>query len=252
MRPTGSSLGTIRVVRADKNIWFDWRVGVRGTAMKSLTLSEMLPKVDLLSVANVEASNTQIVSLEIPKKLDYRLQPGERNAVVYRFKELGEQVLAYRVDSIGADEATRRKVFTFAKAINAPTIVVPADGAALTGARQARGRICDQRRGREQGRSERSSCAPFEGPGKAHRRRRRPGRLDAGGRQAGRRSRDRQGAVAARQRRRPQRARRRWTRCAARDRCRRPWRLLPLGMARRREAAAHHGPVNRSRARRIY
>jgi type 1 glutamine amidotransferase/sugar phosphate isomerase/epimerase len=132
MRPTGSSLGTIRVGAADRNIWFDWRVGVPGTAMKSLTLSEMLPKVDVLSVANVEASNTQIVSLEIPKKLDYRLQPGERNAVVYRFKELGEQVLAYRVDSIGADEATRRKVFEFAKAINAPTIVVPADGAALT------------------------------------------------------------------------------------------------------------------------
>jgi len=132
MRPTGSSLGTIRVGAADRNIWFDWRVGVPGMAIKSLTLSEMLPKVDLLSVANVEASNTQMVSLEIPKKLDYRLQPGERNAVVYRFKELGEQVLAYRVDSIGADEATRRKVFTFAKAINAPTIVVPADGAALT------------------------------------------------------------------------------------------------------------------------
>ena len=131
MRPTGSSLGTIRVGAADKNIWFDWRVGVPGAAIKSLTLSEMLPKVDVLSVANVEASNAQIVSPEIPKKLDYRLQPGERNAVVYRFKELGEQVLAYRVDSIGADEATRRKVFAFAKAINAPTIVVPADSAAL-------------------------------------------------------------------------------------------------------------------------
>ena len=121
MRPTGSSLGTIRVGAADKNIWFDWRVGVPGAAIKSLTLSEMLPKVDVLSVASVEASSTQIVSPEIPKKLDYRLQPGERNAVVYRFKELGEQVLAYRVDSIGADEATRRKVFEFAKAINAPT-----------------------------------------------------------------------------------------------------------------------------------
>src|SRR6185295_10870321 len=27
-RPTGSSLGTIRAGAADKNIWFDWRVGV--------------------------------------------------------------------------------------------------------------------------------------------------------------------------------------------------------------------------------
>jgi len=131
MRPTGSSLGTIRVGAADRNIWFDWRVGVPGTAIKSLTLSEMLPKIDVLAVASVEASSSQTVAPEIPKKLDYRLQPGERNAVVYRLKELGEQMLAYRVDTVGTDEATRRKVFEFAKAIGAPTLVVAADGSAL-------------------------------------------------------------------------------------------------------------------------
>ncbi|OLC76837.1 MAG: hypothetical protein AUH72_18410 [Acidobacteria bacterium 13_1_40CM_4_65_8] len=130
-RPTGSSLGTIRAGAADKNIWFDWRVGVPGTAIKSLTFSEVLPKVDLASVTSVEASSTQTVSPEIPKKLDYRLQPGERNAVNYRLKELSEQILAYRVDAIGADEATRRKVFEFAKAINAPTIIVAAGTAGL-------------------------------------------------------------------------------------------------------------------------
>ena len=131
MRPTGSSLGTIRVGAADRNIWFDWRVGVPGTAIRSLTLSEMLPKIDALAVASVEASSSQTVAPEIPKKLDYRLQPGERNAVVYRLKELGEQMLAYRVDTVGTDEATRRKVFEFAKAIGAPTLVVAADGPAL-------------------------------------------------------------------------------------------------------------------------
>ena len=131
MRPTGSSLGTIRVGAADRNIWFDWRVGVPGTAIKSLTLSEMLPKIDVLAVASVEASSSQMVAPEIPKKLDYRLQPGERNAVVYRLKELGEQMLAYRVDTVGADEAARRKVFEFAKAIGAPTLVVGADSPAL-------------------------------------------------------------------------------------------------------------------------
>src|SRR4249919_3069336 len=111
MRPTGSSLGTIRVGAADRNIWFDWRVGVPGTAIKSLTLSEVLPRIDVLAVASVEVSSAQAVAPEIPKKLDYRLQQGERNAVVYRLKELGEQLLAYRVDTVGADEATRRKVF---------------------------------------------------------------------------------------------------------------------------------------------
>jgi type 1 glutamine amidotransferase len=130
-RPTGSSLGTIRVGASDNNIWFGWRVGVPAATLRPLTLSEALPKYDLASVASVEASSTQIVSAEIPKKLDYRLQPGERNAVVYRLRELNEQILAYRVDALGSDAATRRKVFEFAKAINAPTIIVAADAAPL-------------------------------------------------------------------------------------------------------------------------
>jgi len=130
-RPTGSSLGTIRVGAADSNIWFGWRVAMSATSIKPLTFSDALAKADILSVASVEASSTQIVSPEIPKKLDYRLQSGERNAIVYRLRELSEQVLAYRVENIGADEATRRKVFEFAKALNAPTIIVGAETTSL-------------------------------------------------------------------------------------------------------------------------
>src|SRR6266545_806276 len=112
-RPTGSSLGTIRVGASDNTIWFGWRVGVPAASLKPATLSDALPKYDLASVASVELSSAQTVSTEIPKKLDYRLQPGERNAVVYRLKELNEQILAYRVDAVGSDAATRRKVFEF-------------------------------------------------------------------------------------------------------------------------------------------
>jgi len=128
-RPTGSSLGTIRVGAADNNIWFGWRVGVPAATLKPLTFSEALSKYDVASVASVEASSTQIVSAEIPKRLDYRLQPGERNAVVYRLRELNEQILAYRVDALGSDAATRRKTFELAKAIGAPMIVVGAGAA---------------------------------------------------------------------------------------------------------------------------
>jgi type 1 glutamine amidotransferase len=131
MRPTGSGLGTIRVGAADNNIWFGWRVGVPATSIRALTFSDALPKYDVASVASVELSNRQIVSPEIPKKLDYRLQPGERNAIVYRLKELGEQVLAYRVDALPPDAATRRKVVEFAKSIGAPAVIVGADAAAL-------------------------------------------------------------------------------------------------------------------------
>ena len=132
-RPTGSSLGMIRVGASDNNIWFGWRVGMLSTALKGLTFSDALAKADgyPISLPSVVASSTQTVSFEVPKPLDHRLQPGERNAIVYRLRELNEQVLAYRVASLETDAATRRKVFEFAKALNAPLIVLPADTANL-------------------------------------------------------------------------------------------------------------------------
>src|SRR5882724_2106365 len=58
-RPSGSSLGTIRVGAADNNIWFGWRVGIPSAAFKQLTFSEALVHADTLGVTNVEASSTQ-------------------------------------------------------------------------------------------------------------------------------------------------------------------------------------------------
>ena len=132
-RPTGSSLGMIRVGAADKNIWFDWRVGMPAAAIRELTFSQALAVADAypISLATVVVSSTHIVSAEVPKPLDYRLQTGERNAVNYRLRELNEQVLAYRVDAPGSDAATRRKVFEFAKAIRAATVVFPDGGSSL-------------------------------------------------------------------------------------------------------------------------
>jgi type 1 glutamine amidotransferase/sugar phosphate isomerase/epimerase len=122
-RPTGSSLGTIRGGAADNDIWFGWRVGIPSTAIEKLTFSEALARADALAVTSVEAAGTQITAFEVPKPLDPRLQTGERNAVVYRLRELNQQILAWRVDDLGADAAARRRAFTFARAINAPLIV---------------------------------------------------------------------------------------------------------------------------------
>ena len=97
--------------------------------MKGLTFSDALAKADVWPVASVEASSTQITSFEVPKPLDQRLQTNERNAVVYRLREIAESIMAYRVDNLGADAATRRRVFEFAKAINAPLIITSADAA---------------------------------------------------------------------------------------------------------------------------
>src|SRR5262245_5198373 len=76
LRPTGSSLGTIRAGAADNNIWFGWRVGVSSADFKQLTFSESLAKADTLGVTCVEASSTQKVAAEIPKNLDSHLQAG--------------------------------------------------------------------------------------------------------------------------------------------------------------------------------
>jgi uncharacterized protein len=125
-RPPGSSLGMIRVGAADNNMWFGWRVAMPSTALKGLTLSDALAKADgyPISLTSVVASSTQTVSFEVPKPLDHRLQPGERNAIVYRLRELNEQMLGYRVATLDADAAVRRRVFEFAKALNIPLIIV--------------------------------------------------------------------------------------------------------------------------------
>src|SRR4029077_9495016 len=115
----------------DNNIWFGWRVAMPTNAIKGLTFSEVVAKAEAMSVPNVEVSSAQQVAFEIPKPFDYRLQPGERNAVNYRLRELNEQVSTYRVESFPADEATRRKVFEFAKGlVGNPVVVVPAAAAA--------------------------------------------------------------------------------------------------------------------------
>jgi type 1 glutamine amidotransferase len=126
-RPNGSSLGTIRGGAADNTIWFGWRVGMPSTAIERLSFSEALARSDVLSVTSVEVPSSQMVSLEVPKPMDHRLQPGERNGVTYRMRELNQQILVYRVDDLGPDEATRRKVFELAKTLNVPLILTSVD-----------------------------------------------------------------------------------------------------------------------------
>ena len=128
-RPNGGGLATIRMGAPDNTMWFGWRVAAPMASLKGLTFSDALAKADVWPVASVEASSSQITSFEVPKPLDQRLQANERAAVVYRLREIAESIAAYRVDNIGADGAARRRVFEFAKAINAPLIITGADAA---------------------------------------------------------------------------------------------------------------------------
>ena len=128
-RPNGGGLATIRMGAPDTNMWFGWRVAMPTAALKGMTFSEALAKADVIPFASVEASSTQTTAFEVPKPLDHRLQTNERAAVVYRLREIAETITAYRVDNIGTDAAVRRRVFEFAKSINAPLIITSADAA---------------------------------------------------------------------------------------------------------------------------
>jgi len=135
-RPSGASLGTIRVGAADEKMWFGWRVAMSGAAIKGMTLSDVLARADFpLAVIGVEAPSSLTVSYEVPKPLDYRLQQGERNAVNYRLRELNQQIIAYRVETFPADAATRRRVLEFVKGLNAPAappiVIIASDTANL-------------------------------------------------------------------------------------------------------------------------
>ena len=62
-RPTGSSLGTIRVGAADNKIWFGWRVAIPANAFKPHTFSDALTIAANLHVV-AASSNAPIIEYD--------------------------------------------------------------------------------------------------------------------------------------------------------------------------------------------
>lgn len=108
-----------------------WRVGIPAGAFRQLTFSEAAGKADALGLAFIEGSISQKVSPEISRNLDYNLSPDEITKVKNRLAELRLRMLAYRTDSIGSDESSRRKLFEFAKGLGVETIICAPDLASL-------------------------------------------------------------------------------------------------------------------------
>src|SRR5918992_686006 len=99
----------------------NWDLAVSGMG---LTFLESVVRADAALVPFVEASSTQRVSPQVQKNLDYNLTPAEIAAVRAGMGQ-NVRVGAYRVDSLPADAATRRRVFEFAQDLGATTLVVP-------------------------------------------------------------------------------------------------------------------------------
>jgi type 1 glutamine amidotransferase len=107
------------------------RVGFSASALGPISFSEAAAKADALGTGFLEASSSQKVGPEIPKRLDYNLSPDEVTAVRNRLAELRLRLVAYRAGAIPADESSRRRLFAFAKAVDIETIVTSAAPAAV-------------------------------------------------------------------------------------------------------------------------
>jgi uncharacterized protein len=104
----------------------DWNFAVPASG---LTFLEAVVRADAAVVDLVEGSNTQKVSPQIQKNLDYNLTADEIATIRSRMGTV--KLLTYRVDALG-DVSSQQKIFAFAKAMGATTIVLPAS-AALAG-----------------------------------------------------------------------------------------------------------------------
>jgi type 1 glutamine amidotransferase len=95
-----------------------WQVGVAADDLKQPTFSDAAGKADALGFAFIEGS---------AKSLDYNIPVEEVAKVKHRLAELRMSMPVYSVESLPADEASRRKLAEFAKSLGAVTVVASGD-----------------------------------------------------------------------------------------------------------------------------
>ncbi|MEO5739361.1 MAG: ThuA domain-containing protein [Vicinamibacterales bacterium] len=101
-----------------------WQVGVSLGSFPRDSFLEAARKAEALDLAVVAGDSTQKVSIQIPKNLDYRLAPGEMDAVRNRMTTLSLRMPVYFTAEISVDEPIARKQFEFAKSLGVETVVV--------------------------------------------------------------------------------------------------------------------------------
>ena len=118
-------------VAAGRDEILGWRLGIPATVFPKITFAEAIVKSDALGLAYIEGFDTQSVSPEISKNLDYNLSADEITAVKNKLRSVTLRMPVYHIDSMPADETSRRKVLTFTKGLGAETIVANPDPASL-------------------------------------------------------------------------------------------------------------------------
>ena len=123
---------TTAEIRTSVGPLLGWQVGIFSDVFPSLTFTESAVLADALGLASIGGDSGQKVSPEIAMNLDYHLSPDGIAAVKARLAELRLKMLAYRVESIPADDESSRKLFAFAKELGVQTIITGAVPSSLS------------------------------------------------------------------------------------------------------------------------
>ena len=91
-----------------------WKAGIRSDAFGAVPFDEAAAKIDAAGVAFIEGVGTN---------LDYTLGAEQLAAVKTRLVQLGLRMPAYRIEAIPSDEASRRRLLDFAKALEIELIL---------------------------------------------------------------------------------------------------------------------------------
>ena len=101
-----------------------WQVGVSLASFRQDTFFDAAGKAEALGLAVFEGDSAQKVSAQIPKNLDYKLAPGEMDAVRDRMAALNVRMPVYHTPAISEDGQIARKTFEFAKSLGVETLAV--------------------------------------------------------------------------------------------------------------------------------
>jgi len=119
--PTTPSAKLTPAIRAQEQLGS--RPGGAPFAAKELTLFETIDKAAELGLLYVGGCNSQVISRDMPKAFDGRLNSKEIEQVRLKLDTAGVRLLTYHVDRMPSDETGCREVLAFARKMGVEVII---------------------------------------------------------------------------------------------------------------------------------
>jgi type 1 glutamine amidotransferase/sugar phosphate isomerase/epimerase len=119
--PTTPSARLTPALRAQERL--GWRLGLPARVFPQDTLFELIDRAEPLGLLHLEGHDQLVVSSEIDRPLDHRLDADQRRAIRLKLDARGVRLLAYQVQSAPADNEAWRQVFEFARRMGIETLI---------------------------------------------------------------------------------------------------------------------------------